>query len=62
MAETISHPAEYSTLVDGNGNPLVLKEAWEEVVKPEETVKTLAAGNRYGIRYEELLCFIIAAI
>ena len=61
-AETVSHPAEYSTLVDGNGNPLVLKEAWEEVVKPEETVQTLAAGNRYGIRYEELLCFIIAAI
>ena len=61
-AETISHPAEYSTLVDGNGNPLVLKEAWEEVVKPEETIQTLVAGNRYGIRYEELLCFIIAAI
>ncbi|MFO3907661.1 tail fiber domain-containing protein [Enterobacter hormaechei] len=61
-AETVSHPAEYSMLVDGNGNPLVLKEAWEEVVKPEETIKTLAAGNRYGIRYEELLCFIITAI
>ncbi|MBW9463249.1 hypothetical protein FHC49_18160 [Kluyvera sp. EC_51] len=61
-AETISHPAEYSTLVDGNGNPLVLREAWEEVVKPEETIQTLVAGNRYGIRYEELLCFIIAAI
>jgi len=61
-AETVSHPAEYSTLVDGNGNPLVLREAWEEVVKPEETVKTVVAGNRYGIRYEELLCFIIAAI
>ena len=61
-AETVSHPAEYSTLVDGKGNPLVLKEAWEEVIKPEETVQTLVAGNRYGIRYEELLCFIIAAI
>ncbi|MFO3906256.1 tail fiber domain-containing protein [Enterobacter hormaechei] len=61
-AEIVSHPAEYSTLVDGNGNPLVLKEAWEEVVKPEETVLKLAAGNRYSIRYEELLCFIIAAI
>jgi len=61
-AETVSHPAEYSTLVDGNGNPLVLKEAWEEAIKPEETIQTLAAGNRYGIRYEELLCFIIAAI
>ncbi|QFH49771.1 tail fiber domain-containing protein [Leclercia adecarboxylata] len=61
-AETVSHPAEYSTLVDGNGNPLVLREAWEEEIKPEETIKTLAAGNRYGIRYEELLCFIITAI
>ncbi|WP_412098170.1 tail fiber domain-containing protein [Leclercia adecarboxylata] len=61
-AETVSHPAKYSMLVDAEGNPLVVQEAWEEVIKPEETVKTLSAGNRYGIRYEELLCFILGAI
>lgn len=31
-------------------------------VEPERVVKTKEAGDRYGIRYEELLCFIVAAI
>lgn len=34
---------------------------WEEE-KDEEGNITLEAGNRYGIRYEELLCFVISAI
>lgn len=34
----------------------------EEEYDTGEKVCTLEAGERYGIRYEELLCFIIAAI
>ncbi|MFO3907228.1 phage tail protein [Enterobacter hormaechei] len=61
-AETVFHPAKYSVLVDAEGNPLIVQEAWEEVVKPEERIQTIEAGSRYGIRYEELLCFIMGAI
>lgn len=60
--ECLQHPAEYSTLVDIDGNPLVIKEAWDEVIHPAERVLVTPAGDRYGIRYDELLCFIIAAI
>jgi hypothetical protein len=34
---------------------------WEQTVDADGNV-ALEAGNRYGIRYEELLCFIMAAI
>ena len=43
-------PAEYEK-VDG-----------KEVLVKEEYTITHEAGSRYGIRYEELLCFILGAI
>lgn len=60
--EKVEHPAIFSSLVDEKGNQLISKEAWVEVIKPEEKILVKAAGSRYGIRYEELLCFIMAAI
>lgn len=56
----IEHPAEYQAMateeLDGLGEPVMVqtldKAAWTEV-EP--------AGDRYGVRYEELLAFIMAA-
>ena len=43
-------------VADENGNITT------ELYDTGEVTVALAAGNRYGIRYEELLCFIIAAM
>ena len=40
---------------------MVCYDEWEEE-RDEEGNITIEAGNRYGIRYEELLCFIISAM
>lgn len=56
--EFVEHPAQYrdSEMLSPDGQPIkaLVKDAWTE--------KTLSAGNRYGVRYDELLAFIISAI
>lgn len=56
--EFVSHPAEYrdSDMLgpDEQLIKVLIKDAWTE--------KTLPAGNRYGVRYDELMAFIISAI
>lgn len=47
--------------LDAGSYGLFTYDEWEQEVD-EEGVVTLEAGNRYGIRYEELLCFIIGAM
>ena len=47
--------AEWDTEYNEKGD--VTKEAGRELVQPYR-----AAGNRYGIRYDELLCFILGAM
>lgn len=42
------------------GEPVIDEETNEPKIIGQEL--TLEAGNRYGVRYEELLCFIIACI
>lgn len=56
--EWVTHPALYrdSEIVDADGKAVrvLVQDAWQEKVRE--------AGNRYGIRYDELLVFIIAAM
>jgi len=61
-AEMVYHPAVTSSLVSPDGEQLIIEEERWEVIKPAEQVLVKEAGGRYGIRYEELLCFIMAAI
>ncbi|EKT6269848.1 tail fiber domain-containing protein [Escherichia coli] len=61
-AEVIYHPAIMSSLVSPDGEPMMVEEEKWEVIKPAEKVLVKEAGGRYGIRYEELLAFIIAAL
>lgn len=55
--EFVEHPAQYrdSEMLSPDGQPIkdLVKDAWTE--------KTLSAGNRYGVRYDELLAFVISA-
>lgn len=46
--------------LDPNKYGFFCYDEWEQTVDENGDV-TLEAGNRYGIRYEELLCFIISA-
>lgn len=52
---TIQHPPEYSTITGLDGEPLVNREAWVEVVEPERTVVIAEAGDRWGIREGQCL-------
>lgn len=61
-AEVIYHPAIMSSLVSPDGEPMMVEEERWEVIKPAEKVLVKEAGGRYGIRYEELLALIIAAL
>lgn len=61
-AEMVYHPAVTSSLVSPDGEQLIIEEERWEVIKPAKQVLVKEAGGRYGIRYEELLCFIIAAL
>ncbi len=61
-AEMVYHPAVLSSLVSPDGEQLIIEEERWEVIKPAEQVLVKEAGGRYGIRYEELLCFIMAAM
>lgn len=53
--EAVVHPAVYTQ--DAKGNAVLVSPEYKEVVRPARE-----AGEQYGIRYEELLCFIIAAM
>jgi len=53
--------------LDANRYGIICYDEWEEQpeVKDEDgniTQEYRSAGNRYGVRYEELLAFIIAAL
>jgi len=61
-AETVYHPAVTSSLVSPDGEKLIIEEERWEVINPAKQVLVKEAGGRYGIRYEELLCFIMAAM
>lgn len=56
--EFVDHQPEYrdSEILgpDGEQQRVLIKDAWREKVR--------SAGNRYGVRYEQLLAFIIAAL
>lgn len=54
-AITIQHPPEYSSLVGSDGEPMVKRDAWIEVIEPEKTVVTAEAGDRWGIREGQCL-------
>ncbi|KUZ35283.1 tail fiber domain-containing protein [Burkholderia territorii] len=62
QAEYTFTPAEYSPLLGEDGNPILLKEAEKILVKEAWSEKVLAAGNRYGVRYDELNMFMLAAL
>lgn len=53
--EVVNHPAEYSSILDTAMKPIVKKEAWTEVVKPESRVLVTPAGDRWGIRADQCL-------
>ena len=53
-AEVVNHPLEVSD--DG-----VITDAYIEELSPAHTVVNQVAGNRYSIRYTELIMFILAA-
>lgn len=59
--QVIEHTAEIerrlTDKLDENGEAV-----YEEVLIKEAHTEVVPAGNRYGIRYEELLAFIIAAL
>jgi hypothetical protein len=59
-AQTVKSIFEKHGLVAENYGLLCYDE-WEQEVDEEGNV-IVEAGNRYGIRYEELLCFIMSAI
>lgn len=56
--EWVDHPAEYrdSAILDAAGKPqqILVREAWRQKVRD--------AGNRYGVRYDELFALKLAAI
>ncbi len=53
-AVMLEHPAEFSQLVvDAEGNPILIKEAWVEEVEPESKELVQAAGSRWGIRSDQ---------
>lgn len=54
-AITVKHEAVYKT--DEYGKSILVTPEYIETIEPEQK-----AGDYYGIRYEELLCFIIAAM
>ncbi|MGU3629832.1 tail fiber domain-containing protein [Comamonas sp. C24C] len=54
-AITIQHPPEYSSFVGSDGEPLVKRDAWIEVIEPEKTVVLAEAGDRWGIREGQCL-------
>ena len=54
------HPAEYSSFVDEDGNPIELKAAWSEQVQPACTRLLKPAGNQWGVRPDQCL-FLEAA-
>jgi hypothetical protein len=47
--------------LDANSYALLCYDEWEAEVDADGA-EVKAAGSRYGIRYEELLAFIIAAL
>lgn len=59
-AQTIKSVFEKHGLVAEEYGLLCFDE-WEEVVGEDGVVIT-PSGNRYGVRYEELLCFIVSAL
>ncbi|WP_176739305.1 tail fiber domain-containing protein [Pseudomonas sp. NBRC 111120] len=52
-AVTKDIPAVFSSIVDGNGQKLMITPATTVEVKPAQRVLKVAAGERYGIRYDE---------
>lgn len=54
--EDIPEVRKKSGVLDADGNP------FEVVVQPAEKRLVTPAGNRYGVRYDELLSFVLAAI
>jgi hypothetical protein len=56
-------PAVYSeTIVGEDGKLIEISPASTRLVHPAWTEQTQEAGNAYGVRYEQLLAFIIAAL
>lgn len=53
-------PAELSSMVGDNGKPLVLVEARKELVSEAWDEHVIVAGERYGVRYDELMCLKMA--
>ena len=60
------HAAEYEEIPavteEVGGATIEVSPASQRLVKEAHTVQTQVAGNRYGIRYDELLTFIISAM
>ncbi|EMN5248854.1 tail fiber domain-containing protein [Enterobacter roggenkampii] len=54
-AKTIEHPAIYSKILNHDGSPALLKEAWTEVVEDEYQELVTPAGSRWGLRPDQ--CF-----
>ncbi len=53
-AVIVEHPAVFSELVvDSEGHPVLLKDAWTEQVEPERQELVRAAGSSWGIRPAE---------
>lgn len=53
-AVIVEHPAAFSELVvDSEGHPILLKDAWTEQVEPERQELVRAAGSSWGIRPAE---------
>lgn len=54
------HPAEYSQVAGADGEPLLLREAWFEVIEAERSELVHPAGDRWGVRADQCL-FLEAA-
>lgn len=59
-ASTRSVPAVYSDIVDGKGQKILVSEARVEVIEPARRRLKVAAGDRYGVRYDEAAILSLA--
>lgn len=60
--EFVDIPAVFSTVVLEDGSPVEISPARRDLVRAAGQRLLVAGGNRYGIRYDELLAFVTAAI
>ncbi len=61
-AVTRSIPAFYSDILDAKGQRILISEARVEVIEPARRHLKVAAGDRYGVRYDEAAILSLALL